>query len=393
MKSLYLRHFVLVFFSFLFLACSKEQSKAENPPVGVHTLTAKSADEPLAFSYLAQLVSEEDVILKPKVSGAVSEKLFKAGQKIKKDEPLFIIEQAKFKAANDTAKGQWLVARATFFNAQKEHKRNEVLIAKQAISQKEFDTSLANYTSASANLEAAAASFKSAQIDLNHSSVSAPFDGVVGDSLVNVGEYVSASSSQLVRITNLNEIYADFYMSDKDKLKLDSNFASGNWEIANIDANLSINGEVFKGKVAFVDSVVDENAKVKAKAVFENNEGRLLPSVFTTINMGGFVQKNGFKVPQVAILQDQKQVAYVYTIKEGKVAKTPVNITYQTNEYAIIDSGLENGDKIIVDNFKKIGIGAPVSDLGALNLANLNGANATNLAEKNLNSAQSLAKN
>lgn len=367
MKGLYARHFVLSFFSFLLLACSSEAPKQQAlPPTPVHTLTAQSSDEPLAFSYSALLTSEEDVILKPKVSGAVNKKLFKAGDKVKKDQPLFIIEQDKFKAANDVAKGQWLVARANFLNAQKEHKRNETLIAKKAISQKEFDASLANFTSTAASLEAASASYKSAQIDLNYSSVTAPFDGVVGDALVNVGEYVSASSSELVRVSNLEQIYADFYMSDKDKLKLDANLANGGWQVASIDANLSLNGEVFKGKIAFIDSVVDENAKVKAKAVFENSKHRLLPGVFTTINMGGFVQKNGFKVPQIAILQDQKQVAFVYTIKDGKATKTPVTISYQTNEYAVIDSGLKNGDKIIVDNFKKIGAGASVADLGAL---------------------------
>lgn len=63
-------------------------------------------------------------------------------------------------------------------------------------------------------------------------------------------------------------------------------------------------------------------------------------------------KKNGFKVPQIAVKQDQNDV-YVLLVKNGKVEKSSVHISYQNNEYAIIDKGLQNDDKIILDNFKK----------------------------------------
>ncbi|ENY8183432.1 efflux RND transporter periplasmic adaptor subunit, partial [Campylobacter coli] len=90
----------------------------------------------------------------------------------------------------------------------------------------------------------------------------------------------------------------------------------------------------------------------------------LLPGAFATITSNGFIQKNGFKIPQIAIKQDQNEV-YVFLLKEGKVAKAPVHISYQDNEYAIIDKGLQNGDKIILDNFKKIRLGSEVKEVGA----------------------------
>ena len=61
-------------------------------------------------------------------------------------------------------------------------------------------------------------------------------------------------------------------------------------------------------------------------------------------------------------MQDQKEV-YVYIIKDGKATKTPVHISSQTNDYAVIDKGLKNGDKIIVDNFKKIRQGSEVMEI------------------------------
>ncbi|ECQ6870647.1 efflux RND transporter periplasmic adaptor subunit [Campylobacter coli] len=351
---------------FLFSACNKEEApQKQTLPQSVSTMSAKSEDLPLSFTYPAKLVSDYDVIIKPQVSGVIVNKLFKAGDKVKKGQTLFIIEQDKFKASVDSAYGQALMARAIFENASKDFNRSKALFSKSAISQKEYDSSLATFNNSKASLASARAQLANAKIDLDHTEIKAPFDGTVGDALVNIGDYVSASTTELVRITNLNPIYADFFISDTDKLNLVRNTQSGKWDLDSIHANLNLNGEIVKGKLYFIDSVIDANSgTVKAKAIFDNNDSTLLPGAFATITSNGFIQKNGFKIPQIAIKQDQNEV-YVFLLKEGKVAKAPVHISYQDNEYAIIDKGLQNGDKIILDNFKKIQVGSEVKEIGA----------------------------
>lgn len=361
-KNVFLFLGVLLFLS----ACSKEETpKMQMPPQFVSTMSAKAENLPLNFTYPAKLVSDYDVIIKPQVSGVIVEKLFKAGDLVKKGQTLFIIEQNKFKASVNSAYGKALMARANFDNASKDFNRSKTLFAKKAISQKEYDTNLANFNSAKANLTSARAELANAKIDLDHTEIKAPFDGAVGDALINIGDYVSASSTELVRVTNLNPIYADFFISDTDKLNLVRNTQSGKWDLEDINATLNFNGEEVKGKLYFIDSVIDSNSgTVKAKAIFDNNNSLLLPGAFTSITSEGFIQKNGFKVPQIAIKQDQNDV-YVLLVKEGKVTKASVHISYQNNEYAIIDKGLENGDKIILDNFKKIHLGSEVQEVGA----------------------------
>lgn len=350
----------------LLTACSKEEvPKIQMPPQPVTTMSAKSEDLPLSFTYPAKLVSDYDVIIKPQVSGVIVNKLFKAGDKVKKGQTLFIIEQDKFKASVDSAYGQALMAKATFENASKDFNRSKALFSKSAISQKEYDSSLATFNNSKASLASARAQLANARIDLDHTEIKAPFDGTIGDALVNIGDYVSASTTELVRVTNLNPIYADFFISDTDKLNLVRNTQSGKWDLDSIHANLNLNGETVQGKLYFIDSVIDANSgTVKAKAIFDNNNSTLLPGAFATITSNGFIQKNGFKIPQIAIKQDQNEV-YVFFLKEGKVAKAPVHISYQDNEYAIIDKGLQNGDKIILDNFKKIRLGSEVKEVGA----------------------------
>ncbi len=350
----------------LLTACSKEEApKIQMPPQPVTTMSAKSEDLPLSFTYPAKLVSDYDVIIKPQVSGVIVNKLFKAGDKVKKGQTLFIIEQDKFKASVDSAYGQALMARATFENASKDFNRSKALFSKSAISQKEYDSSLATFNNSKASLASARAQLANARIDLDHTEIKAPFDGTVGDALVNIGDYVSASTTELVRVTNLNPIYADFFISDTDKLNLVRNTQSGKWDLDSIHANLNLNGETIQGKLYFIDSVIDANSgTVKAKAIFDNNNSTLLPGAFATITSEGFIQKNGFKVPQIAVKQNQNDV-YVLLVKNGKVEKSSVHISYQNNEYAIIDKGLQNGDKIILDNFKKIQVGSEVKEIGA----------------------------
>ncbi len=350
---------------FLFSACNKEEApQKQTLPQSVSTMSAKAENLPLNFTYPAKLVSDYDVIIKPQVSGVIVEKLFKAGDLIKKGQTLFIIEQDKFKASVNSAYGKALMARANFDNASKDYNRSKTLYNKGAISQKEYDSALANFNNTKANLTSARADLENARIDLAYTEIKAPFDGIVGDALINIGDYVSSSSTELVRITNLNPIYADFYISDTDKLNIVRNTQDGKWDLSNIYANLNLNGETVQGKLYFIDSVIDANSgTVKAKAIFDNNNSTLLPGAFATITSEGFIQKNGFKVPQIAVKQNQNDV-YVLLVKNGKVEKSSVHISYQNNEYAIIDKGLQNGDKIILDNFKKIQVGSEVKEIG-----------------------------
>ncbi|ECO5611889.1 efflux RND transporter periplasmic adaptor subunit [Campylobacter coli] len=351
---------------FLFSACNKEEApQKQTLPQSVSTMSAKAENLPLNFTYPAKLVSDYDVIIKPQVSGVIVEKLFKAGDLIKKGQTLFIIEQDKFKASVNSAYGKALMARANFDNASKDYNRSKTLYNKGAISQKEYDSALANFNNTKANLTSARADLENARIDLAYTEIKAPFDGIVGDALINIGDYVSSSSTELVRITNLNPIYADFYISDTDKLNIVRNTQDGKWDLSNIYANLNLNGETVQGKLYFIDSVIDANSgTVKAKAIFDNNNSTLLPGAFATITSEGFIRKNGFKVPQIAVKQNQNDV-YVLLVKNGKVEKSSVHISYQNNEYAIIDKGLQNGDKIILDNFKKIQVGSEVKEIGA----------------------------
>lgn len=352
---------ILACASILFVACTEKETKPKQmPPQPVNTISMQSKDLPLEFSYPARLSTDLDVMIKPKVSGEIKEKYFRSGQAVKKGDKLFLIEPDKYQATVNMAYGDALVARASFDDAEKNFKRDSILIEKNAISQKEYDASLAKFNSSKANLESARAKLANAKLDLKYTTITAPFDGILGDSLVDIGDYVNATSTELIRLTNIKPIYADFYVSDVEKINMIKNIRSGNWQYEDVEVNANIANENYKGKLYFIDSIIDTNSGgVKAKAVFDNNDSKLMPGTFANVNMKGFVQKNGFEIPQIALLQDDS-ATYVYTLVDGKVVKTIVNVIYQTADKAIIDQGLKNGDKIIINNFNKIRPGATV---------------------------------
>lgn len=339
----------------------------------VDIFTAQKTDIPISFDYTATVASSQDVIIYPKVGGTIIKQFFRPGSKVKAGDKLFLIDPEKYQASFDSLDASVGVANANLKNAETEFKRISALYKKNAVSQKDYDAAVAAYDIANANLVSAKANLKNAKIDLGYTTITAPFDGVVGDNLVDVGSLVIASQTKLVRLTKINPIEVEFYIADVDNLTRKTNLDNGSWQQLNSDAVLSVNGENFNGKVNFIDSVVNTaTGSVLAKASFDNNEGKILPGAFGHIKMSGFVQKNAFNIPQVA-LQQSATNSYVLVVKDGKVSQKNVKIGYQTKNMVAVTEGLEEGDKIIVNNFLKIGVGAPVETDKDLSTEFING--------------------
>lgn len=352
---------------------NKAAAGRQMPLSHVDIFTAQKTDMPISFDYTATVTSSQDVIIYPKVGGTIIKQFFKPGSKVKAGDKLFLIDPEKYQASFDSLDASVGVANANLKNAETEFKRISALYKKNAVSQKDYDAAVAAYDIANANLVSAKANLKNAKIDLGYTTITAPFDGVVGDNQVDVGSLVIANQTKLVRLTKINPIEAEFYIADVDNLTRKTNLDNGSWQQLNSDAVLSVNGENFNGKVNFIDNVVNTaTGSVLAKASFDNSEGKILPGAFGHIKMSGFVQKNAFNIPQVA-LQQSATNSYVLVVKDGKVSQKNVKTGYQTKNMVAVTEGLEEGDKIIVNNFLKIGVGAPVETDKDLSAEFING--------------------
>lgn len=348
----------------LFLTGCQETEKkpapkgpSQMPPAKVTILTAKKADIPISFEYPAKLISDFDINIRSKIGGTIQKQLFKAGDKVKKNDVLFVIDDEKYKAVSDLAQANVEVSEAQLKKAQRDWQRTENLFKKQAASQRDYDNARAAYDIAKANVLSAKANLKNVNIDLSYTKIKAPFSGIVADAKVDIGDFIPPNTP-VVKLTNLDEIIAEFYISDVDKINKDKNIKNQNWQQIGSKAEILLDEKSILGKLSFIDSSIDPNTgSVKSRAVFKNESLNLLPGMFAKVRISDFMQKDGYKIPQIAIQQDLIS-PYLLILKDGKVTKSNINIIYQTEEFAIINKGINEADMIITDNFKKIRVGA-----------------------------------
>lgn len=353
------------------------------PPQMVQIQVAKKQDVPLNFEYPARIVSDEDVQVRSKVSGTLLKKYFKAGQNVKKGEKLYAIDPKVYKAQYDVQVANVNVALANLSKAEKDYKRAKNLYAKKATSQQNYDNALSALEVAKASVAQARAARDSAKVNLEYTDVIAPFSGVVGDSLVDVGEFVPVNTP-LIRLTKTNPVYAEFYIPDVRAFNINKNIQNNLWSKINSDAMIKYGKKEFKGKVTFIDKVINATSgSVKAKAEFDNAQNDLSVGSFAKVNLNGFVQKNAFKIPSIA-LQQNLASTFLYVVRplskevkeklppnlppimtpNGIVGIVPVSIDYDAGEFVLISNGLKEGDKVIMNNYKKIYQHAQINVVG-----------------------------
>lgn len=341
----------------------KEAMKRAQGPVPVATFTAKMADEPITLRYPARIVSDQSVDIIAKVSGTLIKQYFNPGDFVKQGDILFLIEPDKYEAAYEVAKANLALSKANFERARLDYNRAIKLNKTKSISQKDFDTAVANFKSAEASIKSSEALLKNAEVDLNYTKVIAPFDGILGDKYQDEGAYVGPQNPNLIRLTKLNPIYAKFAIADVDALRINSKTQNNEWIQKETFTKFYVKDMEFDGKTIFIDKVINhKTGSVDAKAIFDNNDSKLLPGSFGTVAMSGLYQKDGFKIPQIAVQQDATNT-FVYVIEKNATTKKIVDIVFQTSEFAVISKGLTNGDKIIIDNFMKIAPGVPVKEI------------------------------
>ncbi len=359
----------------LFGGCSLLEDKKsatpvpqEMPPPHVSVYKVEATDISVGLEYPAKVVSYQQVGVAARVSGILEKRHFTEGKFVKAGDPLYQIDSARYGAILQEAKAQVGVASANVKEATRNWDRVKALFAKDAVSQKERDAALSAYEIANANLKAAEAAVKRAQIDFDYTKVKAPISGFTGLDRQDVGSYVGTSpdNSILTTIIQTDPIYVEFSLPDIEVLKRRYTLVNENLEKA-AEAGLPVvirtaDGTTYpyKGTFTFIDNAVDDGTgTIKVKALFPNPKDILIPGFFVRATVEGLIQKDALTIPQKALMQDALG-AYVYVEKDGKVAKVPVKMGNSYKDRYIITEGLNVGDKVITNNTMKLRPGAPV---------------------------------
>ncbi|HEY8966357.1 MAG TPA: efflux RND transporter periplasmic adaptor subunit [Candidatus Methylacidiphilales bacterium] len=354
-------------------AAKQQAAPPPPPPAEVSVVTLKAQSVTLTTDLAGRTSPYEIAEVRPQVGGVLQDRLFEEGAEVAAGQPLYQIDPAPYKAALDNATASRDRAKATIESSRNLARRNQNLVNAGAVSKQEAEDAAATQHQAEADLAAAEAAVRTAQINLDYARILSPIAGRTGRSLVTKGALVTANQANaLVVIQRLDPIYVDIVQPSAQLLRLrravDSGaIKSGGDGSAAADLLLEDGSDYgLQGKLQFSEVTVDEGTgSVTLRAVFPNPKRLLLPGMFVHARIREGVAENALLVPQRAVTYNPKGDATAMVVDgDGKAALRVVKIDRAVGNAWLVhpgpDSGLQAGDRVIVEGLQKAPPGAPV---------------------------------
>lgn len=297
---------------------------------------------------LVEAINSVDVVAK--VSGSLDKVNFVEGSFVKKDDPLFVIDKEPYQANYDLAQAQMESAEATLTRAERDYNRQKQLSAKNIASKATFDAAESAYLQAKAAVSQAKARLNLAEIDLKNTEVKAYIDGQIGKTQVTVGNFVTASSMVLARVSQIDPIRIAFSVTDKEFLEIQR--AKEQEDINDLTINIELSdGDVLHEKLEQAFASNETNMGTATIAIYvdvKNDKHYLNPGTYVNISFTSNREKKGLVVPETAIIQSDN-VSLVFVVGEDNVAKMrPVTLGEAFDGKQVIASGLNAGERVLI---------------------------------------------
>lgn len=337
--------------------CSPKATR-QGPPAAAVTVAPVEQKEIVEWSeFTGHTEPVESVNIRPRTSGYIQEVRFQSGQLVKKGDVLFVIDPRLYQATFDQRK-------AEYDQAKSESDRTAQLLANNAISAEEAEAR-------KARAEVAKAALDAARLDLEFTEVRAPIDGRVSRALLTEGNYVSGtagSASLLTTIVSVGPIYVYADIDEDTLLKFNALVNSkklGNADGGKIPVELQLADESefpHQGYIESFDNKLDPaTGSILLRAVFPNNDGRIVPGLFARIRIPLSERHPALLVDERAIGTDQAN-KFVLTL-------TPTNtVQYQAVELGplidgqrVVRSGLDAGEQIVMNGLARVRPGMSVT--------------------------------
>ncbi len=358
----------------LLAACGEKQSAPPPQAFEVGVVTVQPQAVPVVTELPGRTSSFLLAQVRARVDGIVLRREFTEGTIVKAGQRLYKIDPAPYIAALNTAKATLARAEANLVSTTAQANRYKVLVAANAVSKQDYDNAVASEGQARADVDSGKAAVDTAQINLGYTDVVSPITGQVGISQVTPGAYVQASQATLMStVQQLDPVYVDLTQSSLDGLKLRREIQEGRLKTSGPNAAkvtlILEDGRSYseKGKLQFTDVTVDQTTgSVTIRALFPNPNKVLLPGMFVRARIEEGVNDNAFLVPQLGVQHDQKGQATALVVNKDDKVELHTLVTAGTQgESWIVESGLNPGDRVIVQGTEKVRPGASVKPVAA----------------------------
>jgi membrane fusion protein (multidrug efflux system) len=389
--------------------CQKPEAQAEPPPPTVGVIESRRMTVPIVATPNGTTRALEEVAIRARVRGFLTEQHFEEGSEVKKDQLLFVIDEKPYKVAlqsaqakqeqaeaalkkaelskaREVATAQLALAQAQLLLAQVAERRTRALLARNATSREDLDKAEADRKKSEAQVEAdkasaeqsksdydvnilaaraqvadAKAAVNNAELDLGYCRMFAPFGGRIGEAKVKVGNLVgtptigSGDNTALATVQQLDPMGVDIQVSSR---YLDRATRLTREGLTMRLTRPGIEGEQehpYEGQCYFIDNTIEPTTSTfLAKAKIPNPEGSLLPGEYVKLRLVVDRVENAVVVPEQAVMETQAGPVVYVVDHEGKVAIQRVNAEQTYEGLRVITEGLDAGVPVIVEGLQMV---------------------------------------
>lgn len=332
-------------------------------PVSVAIVEAREVVPWAEFS--GRLEAIERVELRSRVAGVVEAVHFREGNLVKQGELLVSIDQAPYLADLQRAEAQVQGAKARVALAESENERGQQLLATRNLSQRDIDTRVNNLREAQANVQAAEAARRTAQLNLDYTQIRAPISERIGRLDVTVGNLIAAGGQVLTSLLSVDPIYAAFNADERSVLDALASLPEGSRALEQIPVRLTTataQAAQFSGKLHFVDNGIDgASGTVRVRARLDNPDGKLMPGQFVRVQLGQAKAEQQLVINERAVGTDQNKKFVFVVGDDTKAAWREVSLGAAHDGLRVVNAGLKPGERIIVNGLQRVRPGATVA--------------------------------
>jgi membrane fusion protein (multidrug efflux system) len=373
MPSFRILPFVLLAFSLAALeGCQRKAAPPPAAPPEVSVLTLHKQSVPVVAELPGRTSAYLVAQVRARVDGIVLSRDFAEGSDVRAGQRLYLIDPAPYRAALASARASLQKAQANHAAQHALAERYKVLLKGNGVSRQDYDNAVASLGQAAADIGAAKATLTTAAINLGYTTVKSPITGRIGISLVTPGAFVQGSSATpLTTVQQIDPIYVDLSQPSLEGLELRRDIAGGKIDLVRHPPVVKLvleDGTDYgvEGKLQFTDISVDSGTgTVTVRAIFPNPDHVLLPGMFGRARVERGVDE-AILVPQAALSHDASGAAVATLVgPDGRIARRKVQATRTFRDQWVVDSGLSDGEKVVVAGGQRVQPGMPVKAVEA----------------------------
>jgi multidrug efflux system membrane fusion protein len=334
------------------------------PPVQATLASARRQDFAVYIGGVGNVLPNQSVTVKARVDGQLQTLGYTEGQDVKAGQLIAQIDPRPFQAQLAQAQAQRGRDAATLANARLDLKRYEDLIKEEATSQQQVDTQKALVLQLEAAVKTDEAQVDYAKTQLDYTTITAPIAGRTGLRLVDVGNIVhAADTTGLVVIDQIDPISVVFTLPDAAFQRVNAAIRSSSAPLEAVAYSRENNDKpISKGKLVLVDNHIDTmSGTVQIKAMFANGNHALWPGQYVNIRLYTEVRQNAITIPAAGVQRSQKGTYAFVVGADDKAQMQPIDVAFVQDGQAVIDRGLAEGARVVVDGQYKVKPGVKIT--------------------------------